>query len=342
MTLPSYKNLHQFLEGLLNSYSQIFFSKNRIFALILVAVTFFDWLAGISGLLSVIIVNGAALLIGYKRESISQGYYGFNSLLVGLGLGIYYQPGTGFFILLIFAALFTLFLTIWLENHFGKYGLPYLAWPFILGIWMVSLAARQFGALEVSQRGVYILNDMYDYGGTFMVDLYHWLNSLPIHDSVLLYFQSLGAIFFQYHLLAGILIAIGLLIYSRIAFLLSLTGFFAAYFYYQFIGANLGELSYDYIGFNYILTSIAIGGFFFIPSKYSFLWVVLLTPIISIIITSTSTFFYNLQLSIYSLAFNIIVVLFIYAMKFRERHFSKPELVAVQQYSPEKKPLQSA
>ncbi len=336
MTLPSYKNLFQFLEGILNSYSQIFFSKNKVFALILVVVTFFDWLAGLSGLLAVIAVNGAALLIGYNREHISQGYYGFNSLLVGLGLGIYYQPGTGFFILLIFAALFTLFLTIWLENHFGKYGLPYLAWPFIFGIWMVSLAARQFSALEISQRGVYILNDMYDYGGTFMVDLYYWLNALPIHDSVLLYFQSLGAIFFQYHLLAGILIAIGLIIYSRIAFLLSLTGFFAAYFYYQFIGANLGELSYDYIGFNYILTSIAIGGFFFIPSKYSFLWVLLLTPIISIIITSTSTFFYNLQLSIFSLPFNIIVVLFVYAMKFRERHFSQPEQVAVQQYSPEK------
>lgn len=336
MTSASKKHTVDFMFGVLYSYSQIFFSKNKVFALILLAVTFFDWLAGLSGLIAVVFVNGSAILMGYNRYNVNQGYYGFNSLLIGLGLGIYYQPGFAFFLLLIFAVLFTFFLTIWLENHFGKYGLPYLAWPFLFGIWMVSLAARQFTALEVSGRGLYMLNDMYDYGGTFLVDAYHWMNNLPVHESILLYFKSLGAIFFQYHLLAGVLIAIGLIIYSRIAFLLSLVGFFSAYFYYLFIGANLGELSYDYIGFNYILTSIAIGGFFLIPSKYSFLWVLLLTPIISIIITSTSTFFYNLQLSIYSLAFNIIVVMFVYALKFRERNFTQPELVVVQQYSPEK------
>lgn len=336
MTITSQKQWLEFLRGILYSYSQIFFSKNIVFAIILIVVTFFDWLAGLAGLLSVVFVNGAALLMGYNRNNVNQGYYGFNSLLVGLGMGIYYQPGFAFFFLLAFAAIFTFFLTIWLENHFGKYGLPYLAWPFLLGIWMVSLAGRKFTALELSDRGLYILNDMYDYGGTFMVDVYHRINNLPIHESILLYFQSLGAIFFQYHLLAGVLIAIGLLIYSRIAFLLSLLGFFSAYLYYFFIGANLGELSYDYIGFNYILTAIAIGGFFFIPSKHSFLWVLLLTPIISIIISSTNIFFYNLQLSIYSLAFNVIVVLFVYAMKFRERNFTRPELVVVQQYSPEK------
>ncbi len=336
MTITSQKHLLEFLRGILYSYSQVFFSKNIVFAIILIVVTFFDWLAGLAGLLSVVFVNGAAILMGYNTKNVNQGYYGFNSLLVGLGLGIYYQPGFAFFFLLVFAAIFTFFLTIWLENHFGKYGLPYLAWPFLLGIWMVSLAARKFTALELSDRGLYMINDMYDYGGTFMVDVYHWIHNLPIHESILIYFQSLGAIFFQYHLLAGVLIAVGLLIYSRIAFLLSLVGFFSAYFYYFFIGANFGELSYDYIGFNYILTAIAIGGFFFIPSKYSFLWVLLLTPIISIIISSTNVFFYNLQLSIYSLAFNVIVVLFVYVMKFRERYFTRPELVVVQQYSPEK------
>ena len=336
MAASAEKDIISFARGVLNSYSQVFFSKNKVFATILVVVTFFDWLAGLSGLISVVAVNSLAPLMGYNREKVFHGWYGFNSLLVGLGLGIYYQPGFAFFFLLIFAAIFTLFLTIWLENFFGKYGLPYLAWPFIFGIWMVSLAARQFTALDVSMRNLYVINEMYDYGGTFLVDVYHWIDNLPVHESVLLYFQSLGAIFFQYHLLAGILIAIGLLVYSRIAFLVSLLGFFSAYFYYHFIGANLGELSYNYIGFNYILTSIAIGGFFVIPSRYSFMWVILLTPIISIIITSTSTFFYNLQLSIYSLAFNIIVVLFVYVMKFRERNITRPELVVVQNYSPEK------
>ena len=336
MVTTTRKQLLPFVDGILNSYSQVFFSKNKIFSGILVVVTFFDWLSGLSGLLAVMIANVAARLIGFNRFGISQGYYGFNALLVGLGIGIFYQPGLAFFVLLFFATLFTLFITIWLENYFGKYGLPYLAWPFLLAIWTVSLAARQFTELQISERGLYVFNEMYDYGGPLLVDVYHYINNLPIHPALLMYFQSLGAIFFQHHLLAGILIAIGLIIYSRIAFLLSVVGFFSAYFYYLFIGANLGELSYFYIGFNYILTAIAIGGFFIIPSRWSFLWVLLLTPITSIIITSTATLFYNLHLSIFSLAFNIVVVLFIYVMKFRQHHFSKPELVVVQQYSPEK------
>jgi urea transporter len=329
------KNTTNILEGILHSYSQIFFSKNKVFAVILVVVTFFDLVAGLSGLVSVIAANLAATLIGYSKEKAAEGYYGFNSLLVGLGIGIFYQPGIAFVFVLLFASLFTLFLTILMEGYFGKYGLPYLSWPFLFGIWVVTLASRSFTSLEISERGLYIINDMYSYGGIPMVKMYDLVNNLPLHESIVIYFKSLGAIFFQYHLLAGILIAIGLLIYSRIAFLLSLLGFFTAYFYYLFIGANLSELSYGYIGFNYILTAIAIGGFFIIPSKYSFLWVILLTPIISFIITATSVFFIGLQLSIFSLAFNIVVVLFIYVLKFRERYFTKPELVSIQQYSPE-------
>jgi len=335
MSIKTKKASGILIDGLLNSYSQIFFSKNKIFAGILVLVTFFDLVAGISGLFSVITANLAATLIGYNKEKAAGGNYGFNSLLVGLGIGVFYQPGIAFIFVLLFASLFTLFLTIWMEGYFGKYGLPYLSWPFLFAIWVVTLASRTFTTLEISERGLYIINDMYSYGGIPMVKMYDLVNNLPLHESIIIYFKSLGAIFFQYHLLAGILIAIGLLIYSRIAFLLSLVGFFTAYFYYLFIGANLSELSYGYIGFNYILTAIAIGGFFIIPSKYSFLWVILLTPIISFIITATSVFFVSLQLSIFSLAFNIVVVLFIYVLKFRERYFTKPELVSVQQYSPE-------
>jgi len=329
------KVLILFVEGVLFSYSQVFFLQNKSIALILLLVTFFDLIAGISGLAAVIVSNAAAILIGFRRTSVSQGLYGFNSLLVGLGVGVLFQPGLEFFFVLAFAALFTLFLTIWLEGFFGKYGLPFLSWPFLLGIWMVSLATRQFPALELSERGVFILSEMYQYGGMKMVNLYFWVNELNIHESIKIYFKSLAAIFFQNHMLAGILVASGLLICSRIAFLLSVFGFFGAYFYYTLIGANLIEFSYSYIGFNYILSAIAIGGFFIIPSKSSFLWVILLTPLISFVIASASSFFNLLGLPIYSLAFNLVVIMFLYILKFRERRLYNPELVAVQHFSPE-------
>lgn len=325
-----------FMQGVMNSYTQIFFSDSRIFSVILVLVSFFNFNAGTSGLLAVVITHFAAYLMGLNTENIRKGYYGFNSLLVGLGLGVFYQPGPEYFLVLASASLLTLVLTLWMEGVIGKYALPYLSLSFLLGTWMVSLASRQFTSLEISEHGIYMINEMYDLGGSGMVAGYNMLADLDIPDPLRIYFKSLAAIFFQYHLFAGILIAAGLIIHSRISFLLSLIGFFSAYGYYQIIGANMQELSYSFIGFNFILTAIAIGGFYIIPSRWSFLWVILLTPLISIILTSTQTLFTMFQLSVYSLPFNMVVLMFLYALKFRVRFYDKPELVFYQQYSPEK------
>jgi urea transporter/murein DD-endopeptidase MepM/ murein hydrolase activator NlpD len=330
------KDMILFFDGLLFSYSQVFFSKNKVFALILMAVSFFDWMAGLSGLLAVMVSNLAAQIIGFRKTNISQGFYGFNSLLVGLGLGIYYEPGFAFFFVLIFAALFTLFISVWLEGFLWKYGLPYLSVPFLFGLWMVSLASQQFSELEMSRRGIFMLNEMYGLGGINLVNIYNLANEIAMPLALKLFFKSLAAIFFQYHLFAGVLVAIGLLIYSRIAFLLALTGFLSAYAYYTLIGANISELTYSYIGFNYILTAIAIGGFYIVPSRYSFLWVLLLTPVISFVITSAAVFLGLFGLAIYSTAFNVVVLMFLYVMKFRERNYDKPEPVVVQHFSPER------
>ncbi|MEJ2593748.1 MAG: urea transporter [bacterium] len=323
------------LNGILNSYGQVFFSKNIVLAIILMVISFFDLYAGIAGLLAVFISNNFASLIGLNREKISEGLYGFNSLLVGLGIGIYYQPGVEFYIILVFITLLTLFTTVLLEGVFWKYGLPFLSIPFLVGIWVVLIAAKGYSALDISERGIYQLNDMYTLGGMTMVRLYEWFNNLSIPASLRIYFKSLSAIFFQYHMFAGLLIALGLLIYSRIAFLMSLIGFFTAYYFYFFIGADISELSYSYIGFNYILTAIAVGGFFIVPSRQSVLWVILLTPLVSLILSSTAYIFSIFNLSVFSLPFNIVVIMFLYVLKLRERNKDKPASVTIQKYSPE-------
>jgi urea transporter len=325
-----------FIDSILNSYTQVFFSNNRIFAGILLVVTFFDFTTGLCGIISVILSNILAYLIGFNRQNIKLGYYGFNSLLVGLGLGSYYQFNPEFLLILVCASLLTLFLTIMFEGIIGKYGLPFLSLSFLMAIWIFTMATRDFSSLKISERGIYALNDMYAVGGPRLVRIYEWFGNLKINTSIILYFRSLGAIFFQHYLLAGFLIAIGLLIYSRIAFLLSLIGFFSAYVFYSFIGADFSELSNSYIGFNFILTAIAIGGFFIISSRYSFLWVILLTPVISVIIAFASNLLAPWQLPIYSLPFNLVVLMFLFVMKARERFWKKPELVVWQQFSPEK------
>ena len=330
------KNSVLFYQGILNSYSQVFFSDNRVFAWLAFLVTFFDSFAGLCGLVAVIITNLTGLALGYDKFRISRGIFGFNSLLVGLGLGIYFAPSVLFFLILILAAILTFFLCISLEGIIGKYGVPYLSIPFILALWILSIASREFSELGISERGIYSLNDLYIIGGQSLVNLYDWWNNLGIPVSLKTYFISLGAIFFQFNVLSGVVIAFGLLYYSRIGFSLSVLGFYAAYIFYELIGANLNEVNYSYIGFNFILTSIAIGGFFIIPSRLSYFWTILLVPIVAIMVISLSAVFAVFQLPIYSLPFNIVVLIFLYSLKLRVKIRGNLHEVYIQQNSPEK------
>jgi urea transporter len=322
------------LRSVVFSYSQIFFSKNLYFALILILVTFLDPLTGLAGLFAVLATNFFALVLGFERESIKNGDYGYNSLLVGLGLGILYIPSIPFFLLIIVAALSTLIFTVAVAGFLSKYRLPYLSIPFLLAIWTFILASRNFESLTISDRGVYTLNELFATGKNTLVYSYQLLNDLPIPEVVKVYFKSLGAILFQFNMLSGILISIGLIIYSRIAFSLSLFSFILAYYLFKFMGADLNMLSYSYIGFNFILSGIALGAFYLVPSGYAYLWTFLLIPLLIILTASLGSLFYYVQLSIYSLPFNIVVIFFLYALKLRY-HPGKLMEVPVQHFQPE-------
>jgi urea transporter len=324
------------IEGILNSYSQIFFSDKKIFSIILLLVSFADIYAGLAGIISVIVANVTAVLMGLDRNVSRKGIYGYNSLLVGLSLGIFYSPGPVLFVLILLASIITLFISVSLQGVIGKYNLPFLSVPFVLTAWIMTLATRNMTFLTVSERGIFTINELYILGGEPFVRLYEWWNNIAFLKPLKVYFISLGAILFQYNVLSGLILAMGLLYNSRISFTLSLLGFFAAYFFYDFVGADITEINYSYIGFNYILTSIAIGGYFIIPSARSYLWSILLIPIVAILSISLYSIFASAALPIFALPFNMIVLLFLYVLKFRIKPSKKLTEVVIQQNSPEK------
>lgn len=328
--------MHYFLDSVLNSYSQIFFSTYRPFALLIIIVSFFDYHVGLMGLLAVLTTSVTAFMFNLDKHTIAKGLYGFNSLLVGLGLGVYYGLSWQLFFIVILAGIFTLFISVALQGVIGKYNLPYLSVPFLIALWVFTLATRHFEALNISERGIYTFNDLYLFGGSFLVNLYEWFNNLEIPSVLRVYFISLSAILFQYNILAGMIIALGLLLFSRIAFTLSLLGFFIAFGFYHVIEANITAIDYSYIGFNYILTAIAIGGYFLIPSVRSYLSVVILIPLVAIITISLNIVLITFKLPIYSLPFNIVVLLYLYVLKFRTEYSYNLSEVYYQFNSPEK------
>ncbi len=324
-----------FIQGVLRSYSQIFFSESYWFAIPLILVSFLDISAGLCGFISVLTANLAASLLKFNKLSITKGYYGFNSLLVGLGLGYSYQITLIIILIALFAGFLTLLITITLQGVLGKYYLPYLSIPFVFSIWIVLSAGGLLTETVDNQSGVYILNKMFSLGGYPLISLHHWWEVNITSRFLNSYFLSLGAIFFQFNVLAGFVIATALLFYSRITFLLALVGYSVAYIAYSILGMDMTLLGYSYIGYNFILGAIAIGGYFYIPSKQSFFWAFAITPVVALVVAGMFVFLHPFKLSVFSLPFNLVLLTFIYSFRFRKEHGKFYE-VQIQEGTPER------
>jgi urea transporter len=328
--------LKQYLKITSHSYSQIFFSKSKSLGMAIMLVSFFDFWIGLMGLLSVLIANQSAMWFKFSQKNIDDGFYGFNALLVGLGTAVIFTPGIKLVIVVAIMSVLTLFITLVLEGLLSKYYLPFLSLPFLLGIWIIDLSQNNLIGIGISERGIYYYNELFALGGKHLVDFYNLMEGIQYPFYLKEYFLSLSAIAFQYNELAGFIIAVTLFFSSRISFTLSLIGFYIAILFYQFAGIDSTQLSYTFIGFNYILTSIALGGIFLIPSKWSYSWMMILLPITVIITFGMGQLFYYLGLPIYSLPFNIVVLMFLYVMKLRLQKGDVLVEPFVQHNSPEK------
>ncbi|MFM7021862.1 MAG: urea transporter [Flavobacteriales bacterium] len=325
-----------YTDGIVNSYAQIFFSNHKWFAYLLLLASFIDPYLGLSGLICATASVFFAKWMGFNLENIRSGMYSYNSILVGFAIGVTYEYNLPFFGILLLASLLTMLLTVWLSSLLAVYKVPFLSLPFMLGIWTIFLGAKGFNAIQYSQDGIYTINDLYSVWGPDMAKVIQDLSAIKLPLLIDIYLKSLGAIFFQYNLLVGILIAVGLLIYSRIAFSFSILGFLTGYFFVQLFQGNMNELEYSYIGFNYILSSIALGGFFLVPSVRSYFLVMATAALIALSISALGKFFFGFfQLPIYSLPFSLVVMLLIYV--FNNRYsLNGLHLVQYQQYSPER------
>ncbi len=323
------------LWGSLLSYPQVFFSKSKLFAIFIFLISFTFPHLGTSGLICIISSLFFALIFKFNRNYIKSGYYGYNALLVGLGLGAYYSFNVPLFIVLVFSGFLTLLVQVFIERIFYKYSLPVLSLPFVLALWIVLLATRQSQWLNLSEHNIFIFNNLFSIGGSTLVQSYDWLNQF-LSKPLYYYFLSLGSIFFQDNVLAGIILFAGLLLFSRIATTLSLIGFFVAYYFMYIIGINVDNINYFFVGFNFILTSIAIGSIYLIPNIYSYIWILFLMPVNVMFTLGLADIFSIWQLSIYSLPFNLIVLFFLMGLRNRSEQSRRLIETTVQELMPEK------
>ncbi|MEN9522037.1 MAG: hypothetical protein RL065_414 [Bacteroidota bacterium] len=313
----------------------MFFSDNRIFAYFIVVATFINPNAGLSGLISLMVAYGFAKWISFDKNLITSGTLIFNSLMIGLVMGLQYQFSGSFFILLFIFSSLAVLLSKTYYVVLSKYGLPFLSLPFITTYWIFLFCNRSFEILEIDKTNLYFYNELYSIGGNKLVSIYESLNSLQLSIFVESYFKSLAAIYLQHNIIAGILIAFGLFYYSRIAFTLSLIGYATGFFFSNYVLGNVNYLTYGYIGFNYILAAISLGGFYLIPSRKSYLLAACSCIIIVILQIALMKLLLTLQLPLFSLPSALFILITLLTLKNRVVS-NGLDLVIHQTYSPEK------
>ena len=321
--------------SVLNSYGMLFFSRNRILALLILLVSFFTPFTGACGLAALLVALTAAYALGFGRQQIQNGLLTYSVVLFGLGFGTNFEFGAAFIILLVVGALLTLFISIALNAILNKKGLPALSLAFIISTGIIIVASKSLVGIGLTVRHIYWFNEVYALGGNTLVNIIQQIENLPMPDFIAGFFRSMSAILFQINIASGIILTIGLLIYSRIAFVLMIVGYAVALgFNFAMGGFHDGNITYYNMGTNFMLVAVALGGFYIIPSIRSFLWILVTVPIAYLLVVGVGGVMFKVGVPIFSLPFCIVVILFLYMLQLRSMA-SKLVLTPVQYYHPE-------
>lgn len=328
------KQIQYYLNAALNSYAILFFSQNKILGAILLLVSLFNVNAGLSGLVCVVGSLILVCVLGFNKEDIKSGLYSFNSLLVGIGFGTFFNFGYAYWLWLAAACLLCVVLSVNLTAFLAKYALPTLSIPFIITFWVVLTAANGYSGMGLMQKSSSLIFELETGAASHFAKLFNFFDGVNMPAYLALFFRSVSAVLFQNSILAGLLISIGFFIHSRIGFSLLVIGFITACVINHLTGTYPEGISNYHLGANFMMVSCAIGGFFLIPSWRSYLWAVATIPFIFLILNGLSRILSVYNLPVFSMPFCLVTVGLLYFFMLRKNP-GKLQLTALQNYSPE-------
>jgi urea transporter len=222
-----------FWRQVLRGFAQCAFQENEIAGILfVVAVAVSNWrmaafyvVAVIVGTIVARVLNGVGLLLDL-------GLYGFNSGLIGLALGNFFQPDPMLWLWVVLFAIVAAAVTVAMAKWVP---FPFLAAPFILTFWIAWLLADMLGLTKV------------DFGAFPTMDV-EWGAS---------FIAALGSALFVGSILSGGIFLAGIAISNWRHAVVALLGAFVANALAVQAGAVGGAINFGFIGFNGVLAALA-------------------------------------------------------------------------------------
>ena len=134
-----------FLQGVLNSISQVFLKGNGLSAILLiVGLALNSVAAAIAAVLGAVVAVVIAHLLGAESELITGGLLGFSPVLTAIALGtVFYKPGGRVAVYALAGTVFTVLVQASMNMALTPFGLPTLTGPFVVATWLFLLPRLQ-------------------------------------------------------------------------------------------------------------------------------------------------------------------------------------------------------
>lgn len=283
--------------GLFRAYGSILFAEKPLVGALFLLATLWFPNTGLAGLLAAVTGMFTAGLL--KFRNLESGLHVYNSLLVGLALGAYYQLDMYLGVLVVLGAVLAVFTTVAMADIAWRLGrLPVLSLPFVIVALTVTLATHSYGTLS------------------------RYLVPLAPNDSLISPFidqflTALGSAFFTPHPVAGLLLFFGLLMTSRYMTLLAISGFLCGFSAYAFLSGSPHPDLVAWNGFNFILVAMALGGLFTVPSLQSFLLAMVGSVLAALVTSASETFMLVYGLPVMALPFLTTTLIVLLALASR-------------------------
>lgn len=290
--------LDDIAQACLRSYAQILFSRSLGVGGLLVLATLVVPRVGLTGMLAVLGAWGVATALGYDPSTVRSGLYGYNALLVGLGIGALLAPGPPMVFVLVAAVVASVALTAALHAllsvhlRLPVYTLPFLVvFPAVLGVihgagWTASAAPALVADVAPT-----------------------WLAPL----------SALGALFFVPQAEAGLVVLAALVVHSRIATVLGALGLVVAQAAVVLVGSGASTDVAQTLGFNVALVCVGLGGVWFVPSTASFVVALAGAAVAALLTLGLAPLSARLGVPLLVLPFNVTMLVGLLAMRQRVR-----------------------
>jgi urea transporter len=257
--------LLRFVDRNLRGIGQVMFQDNPLSGLLFfVAIGWGSYAGGvpqvaIGGLVAVLVATLMAQWLRVDEAALNAGLYGFNAYLVGLALATFMTSTLQLWVYVVFGGAISVVVTLALGSVLKTWSVSALTAPFVLTAWLLLLGTNAFAGLDASA-----LPPVGTIASIVPIDP-DAANPLHVADFVAGIFTSITQVFLKGHAPAGLLLLAGLAVNSVAAAVFSVVGALVAVATAHALGAESDLITAGLIGFNPVLTAIALGAVFYRP-----------------------------------------------------------------------------